>query len=154
MFRTGLAALFVIVLLGFSASCRRSKVVPVPKAQSTAPAAESKLTGVEWQLVDLEGKSVRDHVPSTLAFPQPGRAAGSTGCNRFSGSVTIKGTDIKFGVLATTRRACVPGVGDQEKRYMKALSSAERFTFSDNQLLIFSRGIEKPLRFTPVSSNP
>jgi putative lipoprotein len=94
-----------------------------------------------------------NNVQSTLAFPEAGRATGSTGCNRFNGSVTIDGSFIKFGALATTRRACVPGVGNQESRYMKALSSAERFTIDGKNLLIYCRGFEKPLRFTPTNSN-
>ncbi len=152
MSRTKILGLLVILFCCLSLSCRKSKRVSAPKLPQPAPTAVSRLTAVEWLLEDLAGRPVRDRVQSTLAFPVAGRATGSTGCNRFNGSVNINGSTIKFGALATTRRACVPASGDQERRYMKALSSAERFTVDDRTLLIYCRSFEKPLRFTLMNS--
>jgi heat shock protein HslJ len=35
----------------------------------------------------------------------------------------------------------------QEKKYLEALQAAERFAFDGPSLLIYSKGMEKPLRF-------
>ena len=44
--------------------------------------------------------------------------------------------------------ACAEAVMNQETRYLKALQDAERFAFQGPCLLIYAKGIEKPLRFT------
>ncbi len=113
-----------------------------------APKAES-LLGTEWLLEDLGGTGVLDRVQATLAFPEAGRVAGSGSCNRFTGSGTI-GADgaFKVGQLASTRMACVPAVMDQETKYLMGLQSAERIALEGPYLLVFSKGMEKPLRFT------
>jgi heat shock protein HslJ len=91
---------------------------------------------------------VLDRVQATLAFPEAGRAAGSGSCNRFTGSVEIGNGEIRFGQFATTRRACVPAVMDQKGKYLKGLGEAERVAMEGPHLLIYSKGLEKPLRFT------
>jgi len=53
---------------------------------------------------------------------------------------------IRFGQLATTRRACVPAVMDQEGSYLKELEGAERAAREGPYLLIIRRTGE-PLRF-------
>ena len=113
----------------------------------TAPAAQS-LLGTEWLLEDLGGRGVLDRVEATLAFPEAGRVTGNGSCNRFTGSVEIGGGTIRFWQVASTRRACVPAVMDQEAKYLKALEGAERFAMEGPWLLIYSKGLEKPLRFT------
>ena len=118
----------------------------------TAPAAQS-LLGTEWLLEDLGGRGVLDRVEATLAFPEAGRVTGNGSCNRFTGSVEIGGGTIRFWQVASTRRACVPAVMDQEAKYLKALEGAERFAMEGPWLLIYSKGLEKPLRFTPPVYN-
>jgi heat shock protein HslJ len=110
------------------------------------PTAQS-LLGTEWLLEDLGGAGVLDRVQATLAFPEAGRVAGSSSCNRFTGSIEIGEGTIRFAQLASTRRACAPAVMDQEGKYLKALEDAERMAIEGPYLLIYSRGLEKPLRF-------
>lgn len=75
--------------------------------------------------------------------------AGNASCNRFMGPVTIAGNLIKMGPLAGTRMACVSeAVSNQEMKYLKALEGAMRYEWKDPYLLIYSDGMEKPLRFT------
>ena len=110
------------------------------------PTAQS-LLGTEWILEDLGGAGVLDGVQARLVFPEAGRVAGSGSCNRFTGSVEIGNGEIRFGQLATTRRACVPAVMDQEGKYLKALEESERAAVEGPYLMIYSKGLEKPLRF-------
>ncbi len=113
-----------------------------------APTEES-LLGTEWLLEDLGGAGVLDRVQATLAFFEAGRVAGNASCNRFTGSASIGSEGaFKLGQLASTRRACVPAVMDQETKYLKALESAERIALDGPHLLIFSKDLERPLRFT------
>jgi len=106
-----------------------------------------ELQGTAWRLEDLGGEGALDTAEATLEFPEAGRVAGSGSCNRFFGSVEISGESIRFGQMASTRMSCEEAVNNQESKYLRALGAAERFTLESTTLLIYSRGMEKPLRF-------
>lgn len=113
-----------------------------------AEATPSMIWGTAWLLEDLGGSGVLDRVQATLEFPEPGKAAGNGSCNRFFGTVEVSGESITFGRLGSTRMACVEAVAMQEGKYLKALEAAERFAIDGSILLIYSKGMDKPLRFT------
>jgi len=141
-----LTAIFIILAL---ASCAGMPGQTTgKKGETTAFPTAQSLLGTEWILEDLGGAGMLDRVQATLAFPEAGRVAGSSSCNRFAGSVEVGNGTIRFGQLASTRRACVPAVMDQEGKYLKALEGAERVAMEGPYLLIYSKGLEKPLRFT------
>ncbi|MFP6559792.1 META domain-containing protein [Paraburkholderia sp. B3] len=54
------------------------------------------------------------------------RASGFSGCNRYSGSYTLKNGLLSFGPLAATRMACVGAGGDIEGAYLDALTHISR----------------------------
>lgn len=105
------------------------------------------LMGTAWRLEDLGGAGVVDRAEATLQFTEAGKVAGSGSCNRFFGTASVSRDSITFGPLGSTRMACAEAVQMQEGRYLKALQDAERFTFDGTVLLIYSKGMEKPLRF-------
>jgi heat shock protein HslJ len=118
-------------------------------SSSPFPTATS-LVGSEWALEDLGGTPVPE--PSkgkaTLAFFEPGKVSGNGSCNRFTGPVELGDLGVvKIGPLASTRMACVGLLGDQETAYLGALEKAERLGMDGDKLVIYSQGLEKPLRF-------
>lgn len=119
----------------------------MPQATQSA----SNLEGSRWLLEDLGGKGVLDSAQATLEFTAPGRVSGRGSCNRISGPVSVEGMRIHFGPLASTRMACAPAVNEQETSYLKALGSARRFERKGDSLLIYCKGLAKPLRFTPLT---
>ncbi len=139
----------LILLLTLAACASDPAKTPGKTGETMATPTAQSLLGTEWLLDDLGGAGVLEGVQATLAFPEAGRVAGSGSCNRFTGSATI-GTDGSFGVgqLASTRRACEPAVMDQETIYLKALEDAERIALEGPYLLVFSKDLEKPMRFT------
>ena len=51
--------------------------------------------------------------------------------------------------MASTRMACIDGgASAQEDQYLKILGAAKRFEEKDRELLIYSEGYDKPLRFS------
>ena len=114
----------------------------LPGAPGAAP-----LVGSEWRLKDLGGRGVLDRVQATLAFPEAGRVAGNSSCNRFFGSYTLMQDRIALGQLAGTRMACAPAVDEQETRYLDALQKAQRLEVQGTTMLMHVQGLEKPLRF-------
>ncbi len=116
-------------------------------AMPGAPGA-SPLVGSEWRLEDMGGRGVLDAVQATLAFPEAGRVAGNSSCNRFFGSYTLMQDRIALGQLGGTRMACAPAVDEQETRYLDALQKAQRLEVKGKTMLMHVQGLEKPLRFT------
>lgn len=80
------------------------------------------LLGRAWVAEDIGGRGVVDRARSEITFTAEGRAQGSGGCNRFSGSYTRDGTTLRLGAIAATRMACPPALMDQESRFLAALS--------------------------------
>ncbi len=123
---------------GLLAGCQTK---PAPTAAVEAPVAQLQLTEVDWRLVTLRGAAVT--VPAgepgpTLRLDSTGlRASGSTGVNRFTGGYTLRGTDLKFQPLATTRMAGSPEAMSREAKFLQALSSvtAGRLTGATLELL-------------------
>ena len=112
-----------------------------------ATGGSESLWGTQWRLEDLAGEGVLDRVEATLEFVAPGKVAGRGSCNQFFGSATIKGSSLTFGPLGATRMACVEAINRQESKYLQALERAERYTLQGTTLFVYSKGIEKPLRF-------
>lgn len=102
---------------------------PRPTPKPPAPDGPSGTLGSAWRVIALPG-----HGPvrggAWIAFSDAGSIWGHTGCNRLNGSVKVSGTAFKvLGGLATTRRACPPGLDAQETRILKALEGAQRAVF-------------------------
>ena len=72
---------------------------------------QRSLTGIDWQLVSLGPVGAETAVVAgtivTLKFAEDGRANGSTGCNSYGGSYEVRGDNITFSRIASTRRACL-----------------------------------------------
>jgi len=106
------------------------------------------LGGVTWRLEDLAGHGVIDNSHVTIEFLPDGKVTGSGGCNRYSGSATLKGPQITFTPLASTMMACSPELMDQEMRFFAALGKASTVSFDKTgALLIQVNGEPKPLLF-------
>lgn len=64
-----------------------------------------------------------------------GRVQGFTGCNTFQGPYRAGGTDVAFGPLATTRRACPDeGRAEIERLMLEVLQSADGYRVGDGRL--------------------
>ena len=126
--RFGILALCAVVM----AACAGS--------YASAGGAAEPLTGTAWRLEELNGQPAVP-VPNvgapTLAFGADGRASGNGGCNQFNGTYTQDGASLRFGPLASTRRACLDPAGtSQETAYLRALESTTRFSISGDLLVL------------------
>jgi heat shock protein HslJ len=95
------------------------------------------IEGIEWKLVELNGKPAAKGAngkPATLTLTAAGtRANGYAGCNTFFGSYTLTGSALKFGLLGMTRMAC-PGTDALESAYTKALAATTGQRLSGGKL--------------------
>ncbi|HVO57788.1 MAG TPA: META domain-containing protein [Dongiaceae bacterium] len=154
----------LIVLLACSAvltlaGCQTEKPSQPPAPASApvsapAPAATApNLAGTQWKLQTIAGKAVIANSRATLMFPEAGRAAGNSSCNRFAGAVTIAGDAIKFGPLAGTRMLCDDPANQQETAYLKALDAVQKFAVTDGKLLLFAGSAEPALTYRAATAD-
>lgn len=120
--------------------------VLVQKISSNSSKSQSYIG--EWLLEDLGGMGVIDNLQTTMQLTEDGKIYGNAGCNRYTGSYTIKDNQLKISPLATTFKMCSPAIMDQEMKFLKALSSTTKINYDGNFLFIESDNLENPLRFT------
>ncbi|MFN0038853.1 MAG: YbaY family lipoprotein [Burkholderiales bacterium] len=118
---------------------------------ASAHAAGMGIEGTAWLVEDIAGRGVIDRAQTTINFDSAGRVSGSTGCNRYTGVATRDGEALRFGQLATTRRACVPALMDQEQKFNQAMQDVRFYMVATNGLLHL-RGAngEALLRLAPM----
>jgi heat shock protein HslJ len=110
---------------------------------ATFAAAPQDVTGTTWMVTGYNnGKqavvSVLTGTQLTLDFGKDGRASGSAGCNRFTGTYKVAGSTVSIGPVAATRKMCLEpaSVMEQEDAYLKALTMGSRVRFDGNRLEI------------------
>jgi heat shock protein HslJ len=90
-----------------------------------------------WTLVELAGMPVRTAREAFLEFdPAAARAAGSTGCNRFSSGYAENGQALKFQGAVSTRIACPPPAMELEQRFLKALTAVAEYRIEREMLVL------------------
>lgn len=101
------------------------------------------LAGTAWRLEELNGQPVvvgtGDAAPTLLFAAGEPRASGNGGCNQFNGPYVQNGASLRFGPLASTRRACADEAATrQETAYLRALESTTRYSVEGDLLVLYS----------------
>jgi heat shock protein HslJ len=92
----------------------------------------ANLAGTEWGFPGEAGKTAR-----FIQSRSDGKAGGSsTGCNRFTGSYSQDRYKLTIGTLATTRKACHPGVMKREQYFLIMLEKVRRAEASHSTLTL------------------
>lgn len=111
-----------------------------------------KLTETFWKLVEVNGNAIKDDVGvrareiNIVLNGEDKRAAGFAGCNNFSGSYDMNGSDISFGALISTQMACLAGM-DVEDSYLKMLQATAHFKLEGGVLSFLNDSDEVILKF-------
>lgn len=97
------------------------------------------LEGTEWQLIQLDGRSVKAAPETFVLKLENGSVSGAGACNRLMGSYkTGERRALKIGPLATTKMAC-PNL-DQEQQFLRALESTTHYDMDGPMMLLLSNG--------------
>jgi len=108
--------------------------------QPPTPGAAIHLSGTSWIMDDADASP---HFP-TIRF-EDARASGFDGCNSWFAAVTQEGEVLRFGPIATTRRACqAESAGAVERRFLAALG-ATRYGHYDQEVLVLLDGEQHQL---------
>ena len=102
---------------------------------------EERLEGTTWSLVELGGQSARaagdNGTPTLHLDAAQKRASGNTGCNSFGGEYEMSGESLRFGPLASTRRACVDeALNRQESAFLRALDGTRTWRIVAGTLVL------------------
>lgn len=128
--RSIVPALLVLALLP---GCREQRAQLGQAMSGKPPVIAGSLEG-RWVLADLNGGGA-PAAAITLMF-DPGdqgtsRVAGSSGCNRFTGSWKQDGRTITLGKFASTMMACPPPIMEVERRFLTTLEAVNTATYTE-----------------------
>ncbi|WP_193367119.1 META domain-containing protein [Pelagibius marinus] len=97
-----------------------------------------RLRSGEWVVEDIGGRGIIDFSRVSMTFGSEGCITGLTGCNSYSLPYQLSGDSLSVGQGINTLRACLPALGDQERKFLQILSQVTRFEFSETGALILS----------------
>lgn len=100
-----------------------------------AKSVPAELVGT-WLAEDIGGGGVIDDLQTTLEINDDGTYSGFAGCNSYTGTFNLKGSEIIFGPAGATRKMCVPAVMDQETKFFRALRSGLSWRVEDTTLVL------------------
>ena len=100
---------------------------------------------LEW----IGERSLMDYSHLTLTLAADGRAYGNAGCNHWFAPYQLEGEKLTFGKVGSTRKLCAPALMEQEKRFLQALETVQRWDISPIEQVRFWPAEGKPLRFWP-----
>jgi uncharacterized lipoprotein YbaY len=97
---------------------------------------DRNIPGGPWYVEYIGERPVIDHSPANFLFGRDGRVSGNASCNQFTGTYEVSGDNLTIGPLATTRRACVGALDEQEKRFLLAVASVAKWSIEQGLLVL------------------
>lgn len=121
-----------------------------PRETCGAHLSTAGLENTYWRLTRLGGAPVvlppDQREPHLVLHTEDHRAAGFSGCNRFTGEYRLEGDNLRFGRFASTRMACVGGM-EIEQAFLKALTETRAWKIAGEHLELFGNAAEPIARF-------
>jgi heat shock protein HslJ len=105
------------------------------QAEATTPNAS--LVNTYWKPVELDNQPVAlgagEKGLHMVLVSEGNGVRGCSGCNRFTGTFEQKGSQLTFGKMASTSRACAQGM-EQEMAFLKALNTTQKYKIQGDTL--------------------
>lgn len=110
-------------------------------ALATFAQQRAGLAGTAWRVTGYNNGrqaivSVITGTELTADFGADGTLSGSAGCNRYTATYEVSGTNLKIGPVALTLMACADpaGVMEQETQFLQALATATTYRLDGDRL--------------------
>ena len=95
------------------------------------------LAATDWMLVEMDGQPLPAGVMPPTTLVQYGKAAGFSGCNRYTGPITEPAPGkLKLGELAVTRKACDAAANEIEAAFLERMRATTSYAFQAGRLLL------------------
>ena len=117
----------------------------VPSAPPSNP-----LNGTAWVAWDIDGRGPGAKTYATLVFNSD-RVVGSSGCNRFSGTLKIGAKAWQASDIAVTRMLCGPELMQEEASFLQALQDARSHSIEGGLLTLIDQSGAPRLRLVHLS---
>jgi heat shock protein HslJ len=104
------------------------------------------LAATDWMLVEMDGQPLPAGAMPPTTLVQYGKAAGFSGCNRYTGPITESAPgNVKLGELAVTRKTCDAAANEIEAAFLVRMRAATSYAFEAGRLrLVAPRDGESP----------
>lgn len=117
-------------------------------------ASSQDLTGSFWLLGELKGAPPTAGTTITAQFDASGRISGSSGCNNYSTTYEINGSQLTISEpVASTMMACPEPIMEQEQEYMRVLSETASFEINNEELIFQDSNGDDLARFEAVDQS-
>lgn len=103
------------------------------KSIIVAKKVENNLIGGDYEVINLEGKSLEGQNVTLHVEAEVNRLSGNAGCNGFGTEYTIDGNNIELGHALITKMYC-EGKMDLERAFMKSLGKVQSFSYNGEVL--------------------
>jgi heat shock protein HslJ len=112
---------------------RLRKMLARVKADDTSPLEQRKLSGIQWQLLKIEGEKV-DTNRAFIKFDEAKKSAGGNGgCNVFGASFSKNGYEIKISQTISTKMYCEE-TSEIENKFLQTLEKVTKYEFVGGKL--------------------
>lgn len=146
--------LLMVLLVGLATACGNSgpggdgnasptqapATVATDAPAQPADAGQGAFPEGSWDLSALLGEEVDISAGITMDVLADGKIAGSGGCNRYFGSMSLVDGQLVIGPLGATMMACEQAAMDLEHRFIGALEKVTGFVVEQDTLLLNDRG--------------
>lgn len=95
-------------------------------ASGTAAGGQA-LIGAKLLVEMVKGTGTLDTGQTSLMISSAGKVATTLGCNRMIGKVAVDGSNLTFGPLMSTKKACAPKLMEQEQIYARTLAEVRSY---------------------------
>ncbi len=103
------------------------------------------LTG-KWTVTNVGEQPVNAGRPPLLELQDANRVTGFSGCNRFNGTYTRNGAELRFSGVAATMMACPEPAMTLERQILQALGQVTEFRISSGRLTLLGAEGQDVLR--------
>lgn len=112
--------------------------------EKAKPITAADLSG-KWTLDVLEGATANVYFKEKMPFInfdiEKMRVNGNSGCNSYNAPFEVKEGKIEIGMMATTRRACLNGGMEGEKKYTQLLPGTSDLEIEKGRLILKRDGV-------------
>ena len=118
----------------------------------SAGSGKAKLQETQWVATRINGDAIKGSAP-TLTIKKD-HAYGSSSCNRYTGKVTLDDNNtLQFGLIASTRMACLGDADRQEIAFFKALQSVTSYHLNQGDLILLDKEFNKLIEFRTMQES-
>lgn len=139
LFCTGLLS-----LTGCSSSSVSDSVSPSSSENPSHATSVIAMNDSYWQVESIQQGGIIDYSHVTMSIDD-GQISGSTGCNRYTGAVTVEAESEGLSAftidnIVLTRKMCAPALMKQEQKFVEALNETQLYSVDSGTWLVLLNG--------------